>query len=79
MCKAYPPAVYNSFIENTKVQALYMFRKKLEDIKDLFLKSLSFTKCTEPIRAISAKFSERKDTALTTTGSTKYSRRLDLQ
>ncbi|MFP3295733.1 MAG: hypothetical protein RXN81_06355 [Caldisphaera sp.] len=41
----------------------------------LNMKSLNFTKCTEPMRAISAKFSERKETALTTTGS----RRLALQ
>ena len=43
-----------------------MFRKRLEGINSLCLsklnmKSLSFTKCTEPMRAISAKFSERKD------------------
>jgi len=50
-----------------------MFRKKLEGINSLYLsklniKSMSFTKSTEPMRAIPAKFSERKDTALTTTG-----------
>ena len=64
--------------------ANYMFIKRLGDINSLCLsklnmKSLSFTKYTEPMRAISAKFSERKDTTLTTTGSIKYSRRLALQ
>jgi len=44
----------------------YMFRKRLEGINSLCLRALrmkllSFTKCTEPMRAISAKFSERKD------------------
>ena len=83
-CKAYQPEGYSSFTANTKVQGLFMFRKRLEGINSLCLsklnmKSLSFTKCTEPMRAISAKFSERKDTALTTTGSTKYSKRLVLQ
>ena len=50
-----------------------------QPLPKLNMKSLSFTKCTEPMRAISAKFSERKDTALTTTGSTKYSKRPVLQ
>ena len=79
-CKAYQPEGYSSFKANTKVQRLFVFRKRLGDIKGLYLsklnmKSLSFTKCTEPMRAISAKFSERKNTALTTTGSIKSSRR----
>jgi len=61
-----------------------MFRKKLGDIKGLFLralkmKSLSCTENTELVQAISAKFSELKNKTLTTTGSTKYSRRLALQ
>jgi hypothetical protein len=31
-CKAYQPEVCNSFTANTKVQGLFMFRKRLKDI-----------------------------------------------
>ena len=49
-CKGYQPEGCNSFIENTKVQGLFMFRKRLGDINSLLpnMKSLSFTKFTEP-------------------------------
>jgi hypothetical protein len=52
-CKAYQPEGYSSFTANTKVQGLFIFRKRLEGINSLCLsklnmKSLSFTKCTEP-------------------------------
>jgi len=65
-CKVYQPEGYSSFTANTKVQGLFMFRKRLEDIKGLFLralgiKSFSCTENTELAQAISAKFSERKD------------------
>jgi len=65
-CKGYQPEEYKSFTTNTKVQKLFMFRKKLGDIKGLFLralgmKSLSCTENTELAQAISAKSSELKD------------------
>jgi len=66
MRKAYPSAECNSFTANTIVQGLFMFRKKLEDIKGLFLralgmKSLSFTENTELTQAISAGYSVQKN------------------
>ena len=75
---------YNSFIESTKGNGLFIFRKKAEDIKGLFLKalrmkSLSCTENTELARAISERYFARKDYILTMTESTKYSRRLTLQ
>jgi len=84
MCRVYQLAECNSFIESTKVQGLFMFRKELEDIKGLFLrvlgmKSLSCTENTELAQAISAKSSKRKDYTSEMKRSIKSLRRLALQ
>ena len=81
MCKAYPSAECNSFIENTKVQGLFMYRKKLEDIKGLFprklrMKSLSYTENTELTQAISAGYYVQKNCTSEMKRSTKSLMRL---
>ena len=67
-----------------KSTGLFMFRKKLGDIKGLFLrglgmKSLSCTENTELAQVTSAKSSELKDYTSEMKRSIKYSRRLALQ
>ncbi|MFP3214200.1 MAG: hypothetical protein RXR18_03185 [Nitrososphaeria archaeon] len=41
VCKAYQPEGYSSFTANTKVQGLFMFRKRLEGINSLCLSKLN--------------------------------------
>ena len=72
MFRVYQLAECNSFIESTKEQGLFMFRKELEDTKSLCLralgmKSLSCTENTELAQVTSERYFARKDYILTMT------------